>query len=224
MGCLADLFPGYQRVADPEVRRKMARLWGLSDLPDQPGLSWLDMQEASLGKEIRGLYILGGNPETPTAGSKVLSQGVRALDLLVVQNIFMTETAKLAHVVLPGASFAEKEGTFTNTERRVQRVRPVIRPLGDAKPDWQILSEISTRLGYPMFYPGPEAIFEEIRSVTPAYAGITYQRIEKTGLQWPCPKEDHPGTPFLHRDRFTRGLGKFQVIEFQPSEGGPQPG
>jgi predicted molibdopterin-dependent oxidoreductase YjgC len=140
------------------------------------------------------------------------------LDLLVVQNIFMTETAKLAHVVLPGTSFAEKDGTFTNTERRVQRVRQAIRPIGDSKPDWQILSELSTRLGYPMFYTGPEAVFEEMRSLNPSYAGISYRRIESTGLQWPCPTEDHPGTPFLHRDRFTRGLGKFQVIEFRSAD------
>jgi formate dehydrogenase major subunit len=224
MGCLTDLFPGYQRVDDPEVSRKMARAWGLAALPDRPGLSWLDMKEASLGKEVRGLYILGGNPETPTAGSEVLGRGVGALDLLVVQNIFMTETAKLAHVVLPGTSFAEKDGTFTNTERRVQRVRQALQPVGRSKPDWQILSELSTRLGYPMFYAGPEAIFEEIRSVTPFYAGITYPRIEERGLQWPCPTEAHPGTPFLHRDRFTRGLGKFQVIEYQVRDTGEEGG
>ena len=218
MGCLPDLFPGYQAVVDPEVRKKIARAWSLANLPERPGLSWLDMKGASLGKEIRGMYILGGNPETPTAGSEVLSQGVGALDLLVVQNIFMTETAKLAHVVLPGTSFAEKDGTFTNTERRVQRVRQAIRPIGDSKPDWQILSELSTRLGYPMFYTGPEAVFEEMRSLNPSYAGISYRRIESTGLQWPCPTEDHPGTPFLHRDRFTRGLGKFQVIEFRSAD------
>ena len=217
MGCLPNLFPGYQPIADPAIRKKMAGAWGLADLPDQPGIPWLDMKEGSLGKEIRGMYILGGNPETPTAGSEVLGQGISALDLLVVQNIFLTETAKLAHVVLPGTSFAEKDGTFTNTERRIQRVRQAVRPIGDSQPDWLILAEISTRLGYPLFYSGPEAIFEEIRSVTPSYAGVTYQRIEGTGLQWPCPGEDHPGTPFLHRDRFTRGLGKFQVIEFQTS-------
>jgi len=134
-----------------------------------------------------------------------------------VQDIFLTETAKFAHVVLPAASFAEKDGTFSNTERRVQRVRKAVDPPGMTKPDWQILSELSTKMGYPMAYASPSEIMEEIRKVTPSYAGITYRRIERRGIQWPCPNTDHPGTKYLHRDRFSRGLGLFSAIDYVPS-------
>ena len=118
-------------------------------------------------------------------------------------------------MLLPGVTFAEKEGTFTNTERRVQRVRKAISNRGDARQDYEILCELSTRLGYPMSYSSPEEIFEEIRTLTPSYAGITYQRLEGKGLHWPCPTEDHPGTPILHKEKFNRGLGLFHAIEFQ---------
>lgn len=137
------------------------------------------------------------------------------LELLIVQDIFLTETAMKADVVLPGATFAEKNGTFTNTERRVQRVRQAISPKGDSRPDWQILCELSNRLGYPMNYSSPEEIFEEIRTVTPSYAGISYKRLDKAGILWPCPNEDHPGTPILHGEKFNRGLGLFHAVEFK---------
>ena len=218
MGGLPDVFSGYQRVDDPAMVDKMEKAWGVKGLSSQAGLTLMEMTEGALKKEIRGLYIFGENPVVSDPDSHHLIHGLKALDFLVVQDIFLTETAALADVVLPGASFAEKEGTFTNTERRVQRVRQAISPLGESRPDWQILADLSTRMGLPMPYQNPEEIFEEIRSLTPSYAGITYQRLNKVGLQWPCPTLEHTGTSYLHKDRFTRGLGKFHVLAYQ----GPQ--
>ena len=148
--------------------------------------------------------------------SKVVEE-LKQLDLLVVQDIFLTETAELAHVVLPGVSFAEKDGTYTNTERRVQRLRKAIEPIGHSRPDWQIICDLSTRLGYPMSYPSPKEIMDEITSLTPSYGGMRYERLEGLGLQWPCPSADHPGTSFLHKGRFTRGMGKFHVTPYAPA-------
>ncbi len=215
MGGLPDVFSGYQSVSDPEKVEKMEKAWGVKGLSNQVGLTLMEMTQSALKKELRGLYIFGENPVVSDPDSHHLIQALKALDFLVVQDIFLTETAQLADVVLPGASFAEKEGTFTNTERRVQRVRQAIIPLGESRPDWQILVDLATRMGLPMSYENPEAIFEEVRSLTPSYAGITYQRINRTGLQWPCPTLDHPGTPYLHKDRFTRGLGKFHALAYQ---------
>jgi predicted molibdopterin-dependent oxidoreductase YjgC len=151
----------------------------------------------------------------PDAGKVV--EELKQLDLLVVQDIFLTETAELAHVVLPGVSFAEKEGTYTNTERRVQRVRRAIEPIGQSRPDWQIICDLSTRLGYPMSYSSPKEIMDEITSLTSSYGGMRYERLEGLGLQWPCPSADHPGTSFLHKGRFTRGMGKFHVTPYAPA-------
>ncbi|MDH3556468.1 MAG: molybdopterin-dependent oxidoreductase, partial [Deltaproteobacteria bacterium] len=133
-----------------------------------------------------------------------------------VQDIFLTATAELAHVVLPGTSFAEKDGTFSNTERRVQLVRKAIEPVGESKPDWEIIQEISNRFGYPMNYGSAEEIMQEISALTPSYGGITYERLQGDGLTWPCPDKEHPGTKFLHKDKFARGLGLFHAIEYQP--------
>jgi len=134
----------------------------------------------------------------------------------VVQDIFLTPTAELAHVVLPGASFAEKDGTFSNTERRVQRVRKAIEPIGDARADWEILQDLSTRFGYPMKYESPAEIMAEVASVTPSYGGITYERLEGDGMFWPCLNQDHPGTKVLHQGRFSRGQGLFHAIDYKP--------
>jgi predicted molibdopterin-dependent oxidoreductase YjgC len=196
----------------------MEKAWGVQGLPEEVGLTIMEMSEGMHQGRVRGLYVMGENPVVSDPDVNHLIQALKRLDFLVVQDIFLTETARLAHLVLPGASFAEKEGTFTNTERRVQRVRRAIPPLGESRPDWQIICDLSTRMGFPMHFDGAEAIFEEIRTVTPSYAGITYGRLERTGLQWPCPTLDHPGTTYLHQDRFTRGLGKFHPIPYQ----GPQ--
>jgi formate dehydrogenase major subunit/formate dehydrogenase alpha subunit len=218
MGALPNVFSGYQSVNDPVIIEKMEKAWAVQGLSDKPGLTLMEMTEGAKNKTVRGLYIFGENPVLSDPDTHHLTEALKNLDFLVVQDIFLTETAQLADVVLPGASFAEKEGTFTNTERRVQRVRQAIPPLGEARPDWKIIADLSTRMGLPMRYESPEMIFEEMRSITPAYAGITYQRINRAGIQWPCPTLDHPGTPYLHQDQFTRGLGKFHALTYQ----GPQ--
>jgi predicted molibdopterin-dependent oxidoreductase YjgC len=190
------------------------------NLPDWVGLTMTEMLPAIPEGKIKALYIIGENPVISEADADHVVNPLRQLDLLVVQDIFLTETGKLAHVVLPAASFAEKDGTFTNTERRVLRVRQAVAPPGQARPDWQIICDLAQRLGYPMEYSSAEEIFTEIRQVTPSYHGITYARLEREGgLQWPCPHTDHPGTVFLHQDRFARGRGHFFAIDYQePAE------
>ncbi len=219
MGGLPNVFSGYQPVTDEAARQKMEAAWGVKNLPAWVGKTMTDMLPAIATGEIKALYIMGENPALSDPDSDHAIKAMQKLDLLVVQDIFLTETGKLAHVVLPAASFAEKDGTFANTERRVARVRRCIPPLPGTKADWQIICELSQRLGYPMNYASPEEIFEEIRTVTPSYAGITYQRLEAGGIQWPCPTVEHPGTVFLHKDRFARGLGAFFAVEHQdPAE------
>jgi formate dehydrogenase alpha subunit len=219
MGGLPNVFSGYQPVTDAAARQKMAEAWGVSPLPDWVGKTMTEMLPAISKGGIKALYIIGENPALTDPDSNHAIKEMQQLEFLVVQDIFLTETGKLADVVLPAASFAEKDGTFANTERRVARVRQAILPMGQAKPDWQIICEISDLLGYPMEYKNPEEIFEEIRKVTPSYAGITYQRLEAGGLQWPCPNLEHPGTVYLHKDRFARGQGMFFAIDHKdPAE------
>jgi formate dehydrogenase major subunit/formate dehydrogenase alpha subunit len=220
MGGLPNVFSGYQPVTDANARAKMEAAWGVKNLPDYVGLTMTGMVPAIPEGKIKALYIIGENPVLSDPDSDHLVKAFQKLDFLVVQDIFLTETAQLADVVLPAATFAEKDGTFSNTERRVALVRQVIPPLGDSRPDWQIISELSRRLGYPMDYADPEAIFEEIRQVTPSYAGITYARLEaEGGLQWPCPTTEHPGTVYLHRGQFSRGKGAFFAIDHRdPAE------
>jgi predicted molibdopterin-dependent oxidoreductase YjgC len=157
---------------------------------------------------------MGEDPIISDPNSSKVRQGLKNLDFLVVQDIFLSQTAQYADVVLPGVSFAEKDGTFTNTERRVQRVRKAIEPVGDSRADWIIISDIAGRLGYPMEYDSPEQIMEEIASLTPTYGGISYARIDKSGLQWPCRTKDDEGTKYLHKGQFSRGLGKFQATQY----------
>lgn len=219
MGGLPNVFSGYQPVTDAANRKKIAEAWGVANLPDWAGMAMTEMLPAIAQGGIKALYIMGENPALTDPDSDHAIKAMQALELLVVQDLFLTETGKLADVVLPAASFAEKDGTFSNTERRVSRVRQAIPQVGQAKPDWQIICEIAGHLGYPMKYAGPEEIFEEIRRVTPSYAGISYQRLEAGGLQWPCPNAEHPGTVYLHKDRFSRGLGMFFAIEHRdPAE------
>lgn len=223
MGCLPDVYTGYQKVAVEEARTKFEQAWGLK-LPDKPGLTMPEMIGAAHTGEIRALYIMGENPVLSEPDASHVIHALENLDFLVVQDIFLTETARLADVVLPGVTFAEKDGTFTNTERRVQLVRKAIEPLGDAKPDWQITSAIakavSRRLGLDQSqfdYATPSAVMEEIARMTPSYGGISHARLEKDGsLQWPCPNAEHPGTPILHVGKFSRGLGQFTPLKFIP--------
>ncbi len=217
MGGLPNVLPGYQRVDDPSVREKFARAWGVESLPEKPGLTVMEMTEGSLEGEIKALYVMGENPMISDPDIRHLREALKKLDLLVVQDLFLTETARLADVVLPAASFAEKEGTFTNTDRRVQRVRKAVEPPGEAKEDSWIIAEISRRLGYDMGDVSADKVMEEIASVTPQYGGISYERLEKEGyLHWPCPSPDHPGTPILHVGKFTRGKGIFSPVEYKP--------
>jgi len=214
MGALPVVYPAYQAVTNAEVREKFEKAWGVPLSPNN-GLTIPDVVDKAHHGEIKGLMVFGENPMVSDPDLHHVAEALDNLELLVVIDIFLTETAMKADVVLPGVTFAEKNGTFSNTERRVQRVRQAVTPKGDARPDWQIFCEISNRLGYPMNYGSPEEIFAEIRTVTPSYAGISYQRIENTGIHWPCPNEDHPGTPILHGEKFNRGLGLFHAIEFK---------
>ena len=213
MGALPDVFPAYQKVTDEALREKFNHAWGVT-LPDKPGLTLVEMMHAADKGTIKGMYIMGENPMLSDPDLSHVEAALKSLDFLVVQDIFLTETAKLAHVVLPSACFAEKDGTFTNSERMVQRVRKAVSAPGDAKPDWEIIVELAKRLGYPMSYSNPAKIMEEIRILTPSYGGISYERLEKAGIPWPCPTPDHPGTACLHRDKFSRGMGLFHAIEY----------
>jgi len=219
LGGLPNVYPGYQPVTDGSVRQKFQEAWG-AQLSDKVGLTVTEMLPAILDGKIKALVVLGENPMVSDPDSHHVEKALKAVDFLVVIDIFRTPTAELADVVLPGASFAEKEGTFTNTERRVQMVRKAIDPPGDAKPDWQIIQDLSRRFGYPMDHDSPRSIQEEIARLTPSYGGITYDRLQGEGLQWPCPDGEHPGTKFLHHGRFARGKGLFHAIEHKaPAEG-----
>jgi formate dehydrogenase alpha subunit len=220
MGGLPNVYSGYQPVTEPDNRWKMERIWEVRDLPDWVGMTMTEMLPAIPEGKIKALYIIGENPVISEADVEHALSPLTQLDFLVVQDLFLTETGKLADVVLPASSFAEKNGTFTNTDRRVQLVHRAVLPIRNSLPDWRIICELSQRLDYPMDYTTPQEIFEEIRRVTPSYAGITYERLEREGsLQWPCPHPDHPGTHYMHKDRFARGLGHFFAIEHQePAE------
>ncbi len=214
MGGLPDVYSGYQKVADPEVRKRMEAAWNIADLPETPGLKATEMVPKAHDGSLKAMYIVGENPLVSDPDLNHAEVSISRLDFLVVQDIFMTETAAQAHVVLPSACFAEKEGTFANTERRVQRVRKAVEPPGEAWDDWRITCEIAGHMGTPMVYADSRAIMEEIARVTPSYGGITYDRIEHEGLHWPCPNAEHPGTPILHVGQFPIGVGVLHPIEF----------
>jgi formate dehydrogenase major subunit len=218
MGALPNVYSGYQQVASPEVAAKFEAAWN-AKLSQKPGLTATDMMAAAAEGKIKALIILGENPMVSDPDTHHVEKALRALEFCMVIDLFQSPTAELAHVVLPGASFAERDGTFTNTERRVQRVRKAIEPLGNARPDWQIIASLAEGLGYPMPYKGPGEIMDEIARVTPSYGGISYSRLEDQGLQWPCPNPEHPGTVFLHKGSFTRGKGLFHPLEYKgPAE------
>ncbi|HEY54964.1 MAG TPA: molybdopterin-dependent oxidoreductase, partial [Dehalococcoidia bacterium] len=216
VGALPNVYPGYQAVADGDIRSKFEAAWGGS-LPQEPGLTITEMIDAAYDRKIKAIYLMGENPLLSEPDISHAREALEKLDFLVVQDIFLSETAQLADVVLPGASFAEKEGTFTNTERRVQRVRKAIEPIGDSRPDWWITCQVAKKMGNGGFdFASPAKIMDEIASLTPSYGGISYKRLEKGGLQWPCPTKEHPGTPILHTKQFTRGKGRFIPLEYKP--------
>ncbi len=217
MGALPNSFPGYPSVNDPEARARFEEAYGVP-MPEKMGLRIPEMFDMAVHGHLKAMFIMGEDPVLTDADANHVRKAFANLDFLVSQNIFMTETSKYADVFLPAALYAEKEGTFTNTERRVQRVRKAVEPPGDCRPDWEIIIDLGERLGHHMPFTSPEEVFEEVRRVVPAFAGISYERLEKEGgLQWPCPSEDHPGTKYLHEGRFTRGKGLLQGIPFEPA-------
>jgi formate dehydrogenase major subunit len=223
MGALPNVYSGYQKVTDEAAQKKMKEMWGVDEIAEgRVGYTVTEMVNLLADKpgELKCMFIMGENPMLSDPDLNHVEEGLRNLEFLVVQDIFMTETSRLADVVLPAACYAEKDGTQTNTERRVQRWRKAQDPPGEAKPDWQILCELGSRMGYPeqFAFNSPEEVFNEVAAVTPSYHGISYGRLDPDGLHWPCPTEEHPGTPILHREKFAMpdGLGVFSPIEWKP--------
>jgi formate dehydrogenase alpha subunit len=213
MGALPNVLTGYQAVTDQEKRKASEAAWGVSALPAKPGLTMGEMMSTKPEGGVKAMYIMGENPIITDPDMRHTRQSLTNLEFLVVQDIFPTETAVIADVILPAAAFAEKDGTFTNTERRVQRVRKAVEPPGEAKPDWEIITLLAEKMGHRFGYKKPEQIMEEIASLTPIYGGIHYDRLNGYGLQWPCTDRNHPGTQILHQGKFIRGLGKFHAVE-----------
>ncbi len=220
LGALPNVYPGYQKVDDPAIHAKFEEAWD-TKLSDKIGMTVTEMIPAAAKGELKAIYVMGENPMLSDPNLNHVKTALENLEFLVVQDIFLTETAEMADVVLPAASFAEKDGSFTNTERRVQRVRTALPAPGEARQDWEIICEIGTRLGQPMSYDGPGAILDEIASVSPMYGGMSFDRIEGEGLCWPCPDKSHPGTTFLHEDEFKRGKGKFHPVPFRAANENP---
>ncbi len=230
-GGLPNVYTAYQAVDDQEVKGKFEEYWGV-ELSPNPGLTATEMMSMSLSGDIRGMFVLGENPIISEPNQNHTRKSIEQLEFLVCQDIFINETGEMADVILPATSFAEKEGTFTNTDRRVQRCRQAVPPVGDSRADWDILSDLGRRIEKRMGikltagfdYAHPSEIWDEIRELTPAFFGIDYNRLEKEGgVHWPCPDFDHPGTPFLFADDFPRGKGKFWAIDYgteseQPDE------
>jgi len=218
MGGLPNVYPGYQSVADEKVNTKFEQAWR-HKLPTKVGLTVTEMLAGAENGTVKALYIMGENPMLSDPDVTHVEHALKKLGLLIVQDIFLTETAQLAHVVLPAASFAEKDGLITNTERRAQRLRKALNPPGQAKEDWLILQELANAMGSDWAYQSAHDIAQEICQVTPSYHGITWDRVGHTGLQWPCPTLEHPGTPYLHRGTFARGKGQMKGIHFkEPAE------
>ena len=221
-GGLPNVYTAYQPVSDVAVKRKFESAWG-TRLSAEPGLTVTEMVDGALTGQIKAMVVMGENPMMSEPNLSHAQHALEALDLLVCIDIFMNETGEMADVILPSASFAEKEGTFTNSDRRVQRVRQALPAVGDALPDWQIVCQLAKRMEAQLGiersagfdYQAPEEIWEEMRQLTPDFYGITYQRLEaEGGVHWPCPALDHPGTPYLFADDFPRGRGKFWELEY----------
>ncbi|MCQ4332769.1 formate dehydrogenase subunit alpha [Natronomonas sp. F2-12] len=226
MGTLPNVLPGYQDVTDPEVLDTFEEAWGVRP-PEEIGLTVPETFEAIHDGDVRGLYVMGENPALSEPDIGHANKALEETDFLVVQDLFMTETAEHADVVLPAAAFAEKSGTFTNTERRVQRVGKALDPPGEARQDWEILQSLANRIdhdGRRWDYETPTEIFEELTDVTPIYAGMSHERIEtEGGLQWPCPDADHPGTRFLYEDGFNFSDGMARFVPADMGEPGELP-
>jgi formate dehydrogenase major subunit len=215
-GCLPDVLPGYRKVTDPAARAEAAAVWG-REPPARPGLTATEIVDAVASGSLDFLYVMGENLALSDPDLRGTREALAKVGFLVVQDLFLTETAAYADLVLPAACFAEKEGTFTNTERRVQRVRKAVEPPSGAKTDLEILLALLERLGLPGSSPDAASVFAELASLAPIYRGMSYSRLEAEGLQWPCPEAGHPGTPRLHAERFTRGKGRLIAVDYRPS-------
>ena len=230
-GGLPNVYTAYQRVDLPQVQAKFEQFWGTS-LSPRPGLTATEMVSGAVDGSVRAMFIMGENPMISEPNQNHTRHALEQLEFIVCQDIFINETGEMADVILPATSFAEKDGTFTNTDRRVQRCRAAVSPVGNARPDWDILSDLGRRiearrgvhLSAGFNYQHPREIWEEMRQLTPDFQGIDYDRIDREGgVHWPCPSFDHPGTPFLFADSFPRGRGKFWEVTFgteseQPDE------
>jgi formate dehydrogenase major subunit/formate dehydrogenase alpha subunit len=221
MGCGPVDLPGYQKIANDDVRRKWEQAWGVN-LPNRPGLTKIAAIDAMLEGRVKAAYVMGENSLISEADASKTRRALEGLDFLVVQDLFLTDTAAVADVVLPAASFAETDGTFTNTERRVQRVRKAVEPPGEARDDWRIVAELSTRLGYTMNYDDASQVWDEVAGLTPPLAGISYERLEGEGIQWPCPTPDHPGTAYLHTELWEgKQTAYFRPVGYTPPDEQP---
>ena len=222
MGAMPTDFTGYQKVANPEVLAKFENAWGVK-LNPTPGTKATDCFPAMIEGKIKGLFIFGEDPMRTDPDTHHVQHALQSLDFLVVDELFMTETAKMADVILPGRAYAEKEGTFTNTERRVQRIRKAVEGPGNSRLDTDIFTDIMNRMGYAQPYLTAAQIMDEIASLTPSFAGISHERLDSAevagcGLQWPCKGKDHPGTPIMHVGMFARGKGSYYLAEYKPAQ------
>ncbi|MBI4220475.1 MAG: molybdopterin-dependent oxidoreductase [Chloroflexi bacterium] len=224
MGAIPTDLPGYQKLEKPEVRAKFEKAWGVT-LPRRRGVTKITAIDQMLRGKMRAVYVMGENTVVSDPNASHVEKALRKVDFLVVQDIFLTETAQLADVVLPAAAFAETDGTFANSERRVQRVRKAVEPPGEARPDWQIILELFKRMGRPQPFTSPAEIWAEVAGLAPILSGISYERLEKEGgIQWPCPTKDHPGTQYLHADEFSSGYpGFFAPVDHIPPAEEPDP-
>jgi formate dehydrogenase alpha subunit len=224
MGGSPNLITGYQPVADPAVRAHAAAVWGQAP-PAEPGWTLPEMLEAAERGALRALWIQGEDPAQSDPNETHARAGLARLELLVVQELFLSETARYAHVVLPAAGVFEQDGTFTNGERRIQRVRAAVPAPGRARPDWQVVRDVARELGLDWRYASPAEVMEEIAAIAPRlFGGVRYERLEGEGLQWPCPSLDHPGTATVHADGFLRGRGRLSAVRYVPSPESAVPG
>jgi len=218
MGALPNVFPGYQAVTVDGNRQKFEKAWGVTNLPDKVGLMIPQMMEKLISKKVRGFYIFGENPANTEPDIRKAEHELASAEFLVCQDIFQTETTRFAHVVFPAAAWSENDGTFTNSERRVNRVRTASQPPGQARPNWWIFKQLAKRMGHEWSSDSAREIWDnEVSVLAPSLGGVKYARLENNGLQWPCTNEEHPGTCFLHqKGEFTCGLGRFMPVDWTP--------
>ena len=218
MGAQPTDYPGYQKVDNDEVREKFEKKWGVA-LNPKPGLKATEVFPAAIEGRIKGLYIFGEDPVVTDPDTHHIVKALESLDFLVVQELFMTRTAEYADVILPGISYAEKEGTFSNTERRVQRIRKAVSPEGGMRPDTDIITDLMNAMGYPQEHLTAAQIMDEIAELTPSFAGISHARLDAgETLQWPCKGKDHPGTPIMHVGKPARGRALLYAVDYKPSQ------